>query len=214
LFEFLDEDWDEDLARDPDPNPLPCDHHARATTTQPHRREPELQQGRREIRASSLDTPVTNVKSQVSPSSKPLKRGCEHVAAEGGNATRTMKVSRVSLSSSQAQHPVDRSSPLKGTSNGVVKKAGSQPLHLASNQNVHQGLPQALREDMSVAARLEVAKRRLHERYQEEENAKKSRVVQVMDLTDLPKSGPNRAKMPKAHKPCIQNSKQQHHSRR
>jgi hypothetical protein len=67
---------------------------------------------------------------------------------------------------------------------------------------------------MSVAARLEVAKRRLHERYQEEENAKKSRVVQVMDLTDLPKSGPNRAKMPKVHKPCIQNSKQQHHSRR
>jgi hypothetical protein len=214
LFEFLDEDWDEDLARDPDPNPLPCDHHARATTTQPHRREPELQQGRREIRASSLDTPVTNVKSQVSPSNKPLKRGCEHVAAEGGNAIRTMKVSRVSLSSSWAQHPVDRSSPLKGTSNGVVKKAGSQPLHLASNQNVHQGLPQALHEDMSVAARLEVAKRRLHERYQEEENAKKSRVVQVMDLTDLPKSGPNRAKMPKVHKPCIQNSKQQHHSRR
>jgi hypothetical protein len=204
LFEFLD----------PDPNPLPCDHHARATTTQPHRREPELQQGRREIRASSLDTPVTNVKSLVSPSNKPLKRGCEHLAAEGGNAKRTMKVSRVSLSSSWAQHPVDRSSPLKGTSNGVVKKAGSQPLHLATNQNVHQGLPQALREDMSVAARLEVAKRRLHERYQEEENAKKSRVVQVMDLTDLPKSGPNRAKMPKAQKPWIQNSKQQHHSRR
>jgi hypothetical protein len=214
LFEFLDEDWDEDLATDPDPNPLPCDHHARATTTQPHRREPELQQGRREIRASSLDTPMTNAKSQVSPSNKPLKRGCEHVAAEGGNAIRTMKVSRVSLSNSWAQHPVDRSSPLKGTSNGVVKKAGSQPLHLASNQNVHQGLPQALHEDMSVAARLEVAKRRLHERYQEEENAKKSRVVQVMDLTDLPKSGPNRAKMPKVHKPCIQNSKQQHHSRR
>ncbi|CAK9191040.1 unnamed protein product [Sphagnum troendelagicum] len=85
---------------------------------------------------------------------------------------------------------------------------------IAKRPKVHQGMQQTL-EDTSVAARLEVAKRRLQERYQQVENAKKSRVVQVMDLTELPKGGPNRARASQAHKPWTQNnSKRQHQSRR
>ncbi|XP_057461901.1 probable mediator of RNA polymerase II transcription subunit 26b [Actinidia eriantha] len=40
------------------------------------------------------------------------------------------------------------------------------------------------------AARLEAAKRKLHERYQQAENAKRQRTIQVMELHDLPKQGP------------------------
>ncbi|CAA7398342.1 unnamed protein product [Spirodela intermedia] len=41
-------------------------------------------------------------------------------------------------------------------------------------------------EDSSVRAKLEAAKRKLHERYQQAENAKKQRTIQVMELQDIP----------------------------
>ncbi|KAJ6797589.1 Uncharacterized protein M6B38_217990 [Iris pallida] len=44
-------------------------------------------------------------------------------------------------------------------------------------------------EDVSVLAKLEVSKRKLQERYQEAENAKRQRTTQVMELHDLPKQG-------------------------
>lgn len=44
-------------------------------------------------------------------------------------------------------------------------------------------------DDVSVKVKLEAAKRRLHEGYQQVENAKKQRTVQVMELQDLPKQG-------------------------
>ncbi|XP_039115286.1 probable mediator of RNA polymerase II transcription subunit 26b [Dioscorea cayenensis subsp. rotundata] len=44
-------------------------------------------------------------------------------------------------------------------------------------------------EDASVRAKLEIAKRRLHEGYQQAENAKKQRTIQVMEIHDLPKQG-------------------------
>ncbi|KAG0452463.1 hypothetical protein HPP92_025127 [Vanilla planifolia] len=46
-------------------------------------------------------------------------------------------------------------------------------------------------EEASVRAKLELAKRRLHERYQEAENAKKQRTIQMMELHDLPKQASN-----------------------
>ncbi|KAL2535191.1 putative mediator of RNA polymerase II transcription subunit 26b [Abeliophyllum distichum] len=42
-------------------------------------------------------------------------------------------------------------------------------------------------DETSVRAKLEAAKRKLHERYQEVENAKKQRTIQVVGLQDLPK---------------------------
>jgi len=215
LFQLFDEGWDDDLTTGPGPSPAP--RNATRTDTLPHRSGPTPPQGRREIRARSPDPPVTNMKSRVSASNtnKPLKRSFEHTAAVGVNTNKTAKVSRGSLASSQLyDHPIDSTSPVKGTSKGVVGKGGSQSLQMiAKRPKVRQGTLQTL-EDTSVAARLEVAKRRLQERYQEVENAKKSRVVQVMDLTELPKGGPNRARASQAHKPWTQNSKRQHQSRR
>lgn len=43
--------------------------------------------------------------------------------------------------------------------------------------------------EASDQMRLEAAKRKLHERYQEAENAKKQRTIQVVELHDLPKQG-------------------------
>ncbi|XP_058078324.1 probable mediator of RNA polymerase II transcription subunit 26b [Magnolia sinica] len=44
-------------------------------------------------------------------------------------------------------------------------------------------------DDLLVRAKLEATKRRLHEGYQQAENAKKQRTIQVMELHDLPKQG-------------------------
>ncbi|OAY68467.1 putative mediator of RNA polymerase II transcription subunit 26b [Ananas comosus] len=44
-----------------------------------------------------------------------------------------------------------------------------------------------LSEEASVRAKLELAKRKLHEGYQQAENAKKQRTIQVMELQDIPK---------------------------
>ncbi|KAK7355334.1 hypothetical protein VNO80_14589 [Phaseolus coccineus] len=44
-------------------------------------------------------------------------------------------------------------------------------------------------DDASVKVKLEASKRKLQERYQQVENAKRQRTVQVMELHDLPKQG-------------------------
>ncbi|XP_042484014.1 probable mediator of RNA polymerase II transcription subunit 26b [Macadamia integrifolia] len=44
-------------------------------------------------------------------------------------------------------------------------------------------------DEISVQAKLEAAKRKLQEGYQQAENAKKQRTIQVMELHDLPKQG-------------------------
>ncbi|XP_078446590.1 transcription elongation factor (TFIIS) family protein [Wolffia australiana] len=44
-------------------------------------------------------------------------------------------------------------------------------------------------EEMSVRVKLEAAKRKLHEGYQQAENAKKQRTIQVMELQDIPRHG-------------------------
>ncbi|XP_027351740.1 probable mediator of RNA polymerase II transcription subunit 26b [Abrus precatorius] len=44
-------------------------------------------------------------------------------------------------------------------------------------------------DDDAVEVKLEATKRRLHESYQQAENAKKQRTIQVMEINDLPKQG-------------------------
>jgi hypothetical protein len=215
LFQLFDEDWDDELFTGTGTSPPPYD--GGRAHIQPHCNGLELQ-GRRESRGTGQDPSVANMKSRASASNnfQPLERGFKHSAAEGTNASssRTAKVSGVSPGSYQSQCPMDRLLPLKGTSHGVVRKVGSQSLQLIANKpKVRQPATQAL-EDTSLAARLEVAKRRLQERYQEVENAKRSRVVQVMDLTELPKGGPKRARVSQAHRPWTQNSKQQYQNHR
>ncbi|XP_055808174.1 probable mediator of RNA polymerase II transcription subunit 26b [Solanum dulcamara] len=46
-------------------------------------------------------------------------------------------------------------------------------------------------DEDAVQVKLEATKRKLQERYQEAENAKRQRTIQVMELHDLPKKGPN-----------------------
>ncbi|KAJ0978959.1 hypothetical protein J5N97_014433 [Dioscorea zingiberensis] len=70
-----------------------------------------------------------------------------------------------------------------------------------SRQQVHPGVQRKppttvqdkskFSEDASERAKLEAAKRKLHERYQEAENAKKQRTIQVMELHDIPKQANN-----------------------
>ncbi|KAG9454863.1 hypothetical protein H6P81_007767 [Aristolochia fimbriata] len=62
---------------------------------------------------------------------------------------------------------------------------------------------QSLDEDASVQVKLEATKRRLQEGYQQAENAKRQRTIQVMDLRDLPKQGLGQRNF--HHKPGLHN---------
>ncbi|KAG0572161.1 hypothetical protein KC19_VG073300 [Ceratodon purpureus] len=114
--------------------------------------------------------------------------------------------------------PMDRSGPPKANGNSIVRKFETKPPDPKDNKPTSgQKKPQEPEENMSVAARLEAAKRRLHERYEKVESAKRQRVVQVMELTDLPKGGPNRAKVGPGHassKPALLNRFRQQQTRR
>ncbi|KAJ6823412.1 uncharacterized protein M6B38_383650 [Iris pallida] len=79
------------------------------------------------------------------------------------------------------KRPAKLGSEQKGCSNmnsGVQKKNTTVPQDKIKNS-----------EDASVKAKLEVSKRKLQEHYQQAENAKKQRTIQVMELHDLPKQG-------------------------
>lgn len=109
----------------------------------------------------------------------------------------------ISRGNSGPGRPVDRSGPPKSNGNGVVRKFETKPPVPKDNKpKPDQKKTREPEENMSVADRLEAAKRRLHERYEQEKSAKRQRVVQVMELTDLPKGGPNRAKVGQGHVPA------------
>lgn len=117
----------------------------------------------------------------------------------------------ISRGNSGPGRPVDRSGPPKAVGNGTVRKFETKPPVPKDNKpKPVQKNSQEPEENVSVSARLEVAKRRMHERYEQENNAKRQRVVQVMELTELPKGGPQRAKVGQGHghgpaKPSIAN---------
>lgn len=79
-----------------------------------------------------------------------------------------------------------------------------RPLKLSPEQNPNTQFSSAQRklsicpqdksnnsDEESVHAKLELAKRKLHERYQQVENAKRQRTIQVMEIHDLPKQSLN-----------------------
>ncbi|KAJ6826601.1 uncharacterized protein M6B38_371570 [Iris pallida] len=79
------------------------------------------------------------------------------------------------------ERPGGLGSEQRGRSNlnsGVQKKNTASPHDKIKNSEV-----------ASVEAKLEVAKRKLQDSYQQVENAKKQRTIQVMELRDLPKQG-------------------------
>jgi hypothetical protein len=87
--------------------------------------------------------------------------------------------------------------PSKANVNSVVRKFETRPsVPKVNKPEPEQKKPQESEDNISVAARLEAAKRRLHERYEKVESAKRQRVVQFMELTDLPRGKPNRVHAP------------------
>eukprot|EP00249_Psilotum_nudum_P020460 c27715_g2_i1 orf=176-760(+) len=50
-------------------------------------------------------------------------------------------------------------------------------------------------EDDQVAQRLDLTRRKLHEGYQQAENAKRQRTIQIVDLPDIPKEGSYKGKV-------------------
>eukprot|EP01018_Ginkgo_biloba_P028503 Gb_30192 [translate_table: standard] len=97
-------------------------------------------------------------------------------------------------SSSQIQADSDLQSNRVSSSNRTIGSSGpGRPLNKPKSP-----------DDASARVKFEAAKRRLQEGYQQAENAKKQRTVQVMDLQDLPKQGSNHAK-PFLGKPSSQN---------
>lgn len=109
----------------------------------------------------------------------------------------------VSRGSSGPGRPTERSGVPKSNGNVVGRKFETKPpVPKDHKPKPDQKKSQEAEENMSVAARLEAAKRKLHERYEQEKSAKRQRVVQVMELTELPKGGPNRAKAGQSHPPA------------
>uniref|UniRef100_A0A0D6R8F8 TFIIS N-terminal domain-containing protein n=1 Tax=Araucaria cunninghamii TaxID=56994 RepID=A0A0D6R8F8_ARACU len=68
-------------------------------------------------------------------------------------------------------------------------------------------------DDAPLTEKLEAAKRKLQERYQQEQTAKRQRTVQVMELQDLPKQGNNHVRQFHG-KPVPQHHRQWNNSRR
>ncbi|KAI5062248.1 hypothetical protein GOP47_0022787 [Adiantum capillus-veneris] len=66
--------------------------------------------------------------------------------------------------------------------------------HTVGNHKVTASKPQL--DSPELDQRLLAAKRKLQENYQQAEIAKRQRTIQVMELEDLPKGGPKRAKAP------------------
>ncbi|KAG0597020.1 hypothetical protein M758_UG304700 [Ceratodon purpureus] len=124
----------------------------------------------------------------------------------------------ISRGNSGPGRPMDRSGLPKANGYNIVRKSETKPpVPKDYNPKSVQKKCQDPEENMSVAARLDAAKRRLHERYEKVESAKRQRVVQVMELTDLPKGGPNRVKVGPGHassKPTLPNRIRQQHIRR
>ncbi|KAL6997706.1 hypothetical protein U1Q18_007832 [Sarracenia purpurea var. burkii] len=86
------------------------------------------------------------------------------------------------------------SGPGRPTKVNVEKKVSNEAkLQRKPEVGTIQKKPLAVQQDklkcLDDSARLEAAKRKLHERYQQAENAKRQRTIQVMEIHDLPKQG-------------------------
>ncbi|XXG52912.1 hypothetical protein AAC387_Pa03g1110 [Persea americana] len=93
-----------------------------------------------------------------------------------------------------SNHPSGSVRPPKENSE-YKANVGAKPQQGRDLVEVQKKSPAIIRPDKSKssneisAVKLEASKRKLHERYQQLENAKKQRTIQVMELHDLPKQG-------------------------
>lgn len=73
----------------------------------------------------------------------------------------------------------------------IEQKMQQNIVKSAIPKNPHVRQPDRFKgsDDAAVQVKLEATKRKLQERYQQVENAKRQRTVQVMELHDLPKQG-------------------------
>ncbi|KAG0487978.1 hypothetical protein HPP92_006789 [Vanilla planifolia] len=77
---------------------------------------------------------------------------------------------------------------LKRSKKASFLLANPQPVHKTSRSTSEQKPSTQFRKPSTdLKEKIELAKRKLHERYQQAENAKKQRTIQVMELHDLPK---------------------------
>ncbi|URE01314.1 hypothetical protein MUK42_19615 [Musa troglodytarum] len=121
--------------------------------------------------------------------------------------TRQSKPHNISIGQAKSQSIMSKQSkpviaesgpgrPVKYTSeqNGCSKVKPGPRQDTATLQRKPPMIPQnepIFSEDASVRAKLEFAKRKLHEGYRQAENAKKQRTIQVMELHDIPKQAHN-----------------------
>ncbi|XP_064954777.1 probable mediator of RNA polymerase II transcription subunit 26b isoform X1 [Musa acuminata AAA Group] len=108
----------------------------------------------------------------------------------------------------EAKHEIivnKQSKPVMSGPGRQLKLASNQKAHSEMKTKQHQDNAGVQRkpsvvsldktrnsEEALIQAKLEVAKRKLHEGYQLAENTKKQRTIQVMELHDLPKQAHNR----------------------
>ncbi|KAL0928885.1 hypothetical protein M5K25_000815 [Dendrobium thyrsiflorum] len=130
----------------------------------PRQRQPEVPMEKTQV--SKQEIVVRQAKPQAIPSAQSKPQGIVN------------KPSKPSAADSGPGRPLKPSPVQKPNTqfSNVQRKLSNGPMEKSKNS-----------EEASVDAKLEQAKRKLHERYQQVENAKRQRTIQVMDINDLPK---------------------------
>lgn len=92
------------------------------------------------------------------------------------------KPNRLPTDESATRRPKPALQP-KSNNETMIQQKGTKP----KKPSPHQQENFDCNNEASIKIKLEAAKRKLHERYQEVEKAKKRRTIQVVELHDLPK---------------------------
>ncbi|CAI0439920.1 unnamed protein product [Linum tenue] len=128
------------------------------------------------------------------PRSMPKPRPTSNNVVKGQEAAATLKQNKPSSNNSGPGRPPRQNlEPKSNTTNSVTlqrktdKIVTSQRKPLSGQQQQQTRLKCS--DEVSVQMKLEATKRKLQESYQQVENAKRQRTIQVMELHDLPKQG-------------------------
>ncbi|KAI5056567.1 hypothetical protein GOP47_0028385 [Adiantum capillus-veneris] len=113
--------------------------------------------------------------------------------------TKPVSLAKISSDSSKprvsSDEAVARRSANDHSQRSHYAQKASAPHGSGNAKNVKPSMPNKLSDKSQVEQKLEIAKRKLHQGYQQAENAKKQRTVQVLEFPDLPKSSETRGKM-------------------
>ncbi|XP_057835563.1 probable mediator of RNA polymerase II transcription subunit 26b isoform X2 [Cryptomeria japonica] len=134
-----------------------------------------------------------------------LRRDAQ-VQSEADRHVNLMRGANYMIASSGPGRPPIVSQERKSYEENVQQKLDSNKQQIKSSSLPSQHKLSSP-EDKSVKVKIEAAKRRLQEGYQQAEKAKKQRTVQVMELQDLPKQGHNHVR-PFHGKPVPQHHRQ------